>query len=522
MASSICVPAQWFETLQEVLQIYPLPFSLIFFSVLFLLWHSRVQEGTAINLPPSPPRLPIIGHLHCLSALPHRSLQSLSDKYGPLMLLHMGQIRTLVVSSAEMAREIMKTHDITFSDRPISTASKAFLYGGKDMAFAPYGEHWRQMKKLCIQDILNIKRVESFRSVREGEIGNMIRKIKQSCSLGKEVNLSDLLMGITNNIISRIALSKSLEGGKGKSVYAKLIEETMELFGFSSMEDMFPSLGWLDKLNGTDRRMRKTSKKIHQFFDQVIEEHLMSRKDEAGRNDCRDFVDLLLDYEKESTLTVEFGRKNLIGLLMNMFIAGTDTTYTTLEWAMAELVNHPNVMKRLQEEVREVVGKKSEVDENELKQVNYLNYVIKETLRLHPPLALSVPRESSRSATVKGYHIPSKTTVIINAWAIARDPKLWDKPNEFIPERFVNNPIDFRGQDFEYIPFGAGRRGCPGISFGIINVESILGNLLYWFGWEMPQNDSNKNIDMTEVFGLSVKLKTPLRLVPNIAGFLSV
>ncbi|KAL5717945.1 hypothetical protein ACHQM5_010894 [Ranunculus cassubicifolius] len=502
---------QWIKTQQQTVLQYPLSLCLLLFSLFILLRLNRVSgcNGKAIRLPPSPPRLPIVGHLHRLGTLPHRSLKALSDKYGPLMLLYLGQQPTLIVSSAEMAKQIMKIHDIIFADRPITTVARVFLYGGKDLVFAPYGEHWRQMRKLCILDLLSVKRVQSFRFFRVEEIRNMVYKIKESSSLGKEINLSLFIINLTNNLISRIALGKSLETG----VFAKLVKESMNLSGSPSAEDMFPSLRWIDVLTGFDKRMKETSKALLQFFDEVIEEHLIARKQGNGQADCRDFVDVLLDHQNDSTLGI-LTRENIHGVLMNMFVAGTDTIYTTVEWAMAELVNHPKTMKKLQEEVRKVVGAKSDVDEDDIKKMDYLNCVIKETLRLHPPLVLNLQRVSTTSAIIDGYTIPAKIVVMVNVWAIARDPSIWEKPNEFIPERFFNNPVDFRGQDFEFIPFGAGRRGCPGISFGVTSVESILANLLYWLNWELPGGENKKDIDTTEAFGLSVNLKHPLHLFP--------
>ncbi|PIA51526.1 hypothetical protein AQUCO_01100407v1 [Aquilegia coerulea] len=508
----ISVPArlQWFENQQAILVHHPLSLPLLFFSLFFLLCFNRVWPAKATNLPPSPPKLPIIGHLHCLGTLPHRSLQALSEKYGPLMLLQLGQTPALVVSSAAMAKQIMKTHDIIFANRPITTASKLFLYGCKDITFAPYGEYWRQMRKICILDLLSVKRVQSFSFVRKEEIANMVNDIKQSCSLGRKINLSGLIVSATNNIISRVALGRSWG-----TEYAELTTQVMDLFGILSMEDVFPSLGWIDVLTGLHRKMKKTSKTMHQFVDEVIEEHVLGRNDDNRKADQKDFVDILLDYEEDPTPTFEFTRENLKAVIIDMFVAGTDTIYTTLEWAMAELVNHPNEMKILQEEIHRVVGDKSEVDENEISQMDYLSCVIKETLRLHPPLVMVIPRVSSARSDIDGYNIPANTRVIINAWAIARDPKIWDKPNEFIPGRFIKNKVDFRGQDFEFIPFGAGRRGCPGISFGITSIESILASLLYWFDWESPSGNTNEKIDMSEAFGLSVHMKSPLNLVPK-------
>ncbi|KAL5714895.1 hypothetical protein ACHQM5_016797 [Ranunculus cassubicifolius] len=504
MAFPSPVLLEWSEKLLD----HWLSFTLLSFSLLFLLWLNR----KAVNkLPPSPPKLPIIGHLHHIGKHPHRSLRALSNKYGPLMLLQLGQQPTVVVSSAEMAKQILKTHDINFANRPATTGSKLFLYGGKDMAFAPYGGHWRLMRKLSTQDLLSVQKIQSFQFVRKEEMGNMVNKIKKSCSTGGEVNLSDMIMNVINNIISRVALGKSFETESGKSAHAKLIEETMEIFGSSTVEDMFPSLKWIDVLTGLDRRMKNTSKAIQQCLNEVIEEHLTARKHNNNKQgDFRDFVDVWLDCEIDSKAG-EYTRESLIAVVMNMFVAGTDTTYTALEWLMAELIRHPEVMKKLQDEVRRVVGTKGEVDEKDIKQMDYLKCVIKENLRLHGPAPFLLPRVSAVSNTIDGYYVPAKTKVLVNTWAISRDPEMWDRPDEFIPERFMDKTMDYRGLNFEFIPFGAGRRICPGISFGVNSMECIIANLLYLFDWEVPKD----GIDMTEVFGLSLKMKFPLRLVPT-------
>lgn len=199
-----------------------------------------------------------------------------------------------------------------------------------------------------------------------------------------------------------------------------------------------------------------------------------------------------------------------------MFGAGTDTTAVTVEWAMAELVKHPDAMKKAQAEIRRVVGEKAKVGEEDLHQLHYLKLIIKETLRLHPAAPLLVPRETLTDVEVKGYHIAANTRVFVNAWAIARDPNSWKKPEEFLPERFANIPIDFKGRDFQFIPFGAGRRSCPGMSFGINSVELALANLLYWFNWELPKGLTKDDLDMSEDVGITVHMKFPLRMVPKL------
>jgi len=197
-----------------------------------------------------------------------------------------------------------------------------------------------------------------------------------------------------------------------------------------------------------------------------------------------------------------------------MFVGGTETSSTTVLWAMSEMVRNPKVMEEAKVEVRRVFDKKGYVDQTELHQLIYLNSVIKETLRLHPVGPLLVPRESRERCQINGCEIPAKTTVIVNAWAIGRDPKYWVEAESFKPERFLNSPIDFKGTDFEFIPFGAGRRMCPGIAFALPNIELPLAQLLYHFDWKLLNGMKNEELDMTESFGLAVGRKHDLCLIP--------
>jgi cytochrome P450 len=199
-----------------------------------------------------------------------------------------------------------------------------------------------------------------------------------------------------------------------------------------------------------------------------------------------------------------------------MFVGGTESSSEVVLWAMSEMVKNPMVMEEAQVEVRRVFDKKGYVDETELHQLIYLKSVIKETMRLHPSLPLLIPRESRERCQLNEFDIPAKTRVIVNAWAIARDPRYWVDAESFKPERFLNSPIDFKGTDFEYIPFGAGRRMCPGIAFALPNIELPLAQLLYHFDWKLPNGMKNEELDMTESFGLAVGRKHDLRLIPFI------
>lgn len=200
--------------------------------------------------------------------------------------------------------------------------------------------------------------------------------------------------------------------------------------------------------------------------------------------------------------------------MQDVLAAGTDTTFTVLEWTMAELLRYPQVMKKVQNELRLICRNRSDIiAEDDYEKAPYLKAVIKETLRIHPPIPLLVPREARNNVNVMGYDIAAGTMVIINAYAIGREPALWDEPDKFRPERFLDSTIDFRGHDFQLIPFGAGRRSCPGISFAMVTNELVLANLLHKFDWELPNETKGKDLDMTETTGLAIHKKEPLLAV---------
>ena len=188
---------------------------------------------------------------------------------------------------------------------------------------------------------------------------------------------------------------------------------------------------------------------------------------------------------------------------------------------MSEMLKNPRVLKKAQNEVRQVCCGKGDVDEGSIHELKYLASVIKETMRLHPSLPLLLPRESRENCEINGYQVPVKTRVIINAWAMGRDPEHWTEPETFYPERFLNSSTDFKGNDFEYIPFGAGRRMCPGILFALPNIELPLAKLLYHFDWKLPSGTRHEDLDMTEVFGATVRRKDDLILIPTIHSHLS-
>ncbi|KAL1327123.1 hypothetical protein AAHE18_13G278300 [Arachis hypogaea] len=322
------------------------------------------------------------------------------------MLLHFGNVPVLVVSSANTAEEVMKTHDLVFSNRPRRKMSDILLYDSKDIANSAYGEYWRQMRSLAVLHLLSNKRVQSYSRVREEEAARMVETIKEFASSSVPLNLSEIFSGVTNDIVCRIALGRRYRGGgEGCNKFQELLLEFGELLGTISIGDYIPWLSWLNKVDGSYKRASRVAKRLDEFLDQVIAEHVSSwkRKEQEGLTDnVDDFVDVLLSVKTSSAVGFEFDTITMKAILLDMFAAGTDTTYTVLEWAMAELLKRPAVMHKLQDEVRTVVGNRSNITEQDLVHMNYVKAVIKETLRLHPPIPILVPRESTKGVKLNG------------------------------------------------------------------------------------------------------------------------
>lgn len=431
------------------------------------------------------------------------------------MLLKLGQIPTLVVSSADMAQEIMKTHDHIFASRPSLITSDILLYGGRDVAFAPYGAHWRQMRKLCVNHLLSNKMVQSFLLVREQVVESMITNISKISLSSGVVNMSEILSFYSTNVLINAISGECFREGRSRVVH-ELIEENIIILGQFNISDLFPSLGWLDGIFGMGARAKRVAKRWDNVLDEIIEEHTNrsnEMEDTDGQEEKTNFVNVLLALQKDSNMDFNINRDITKALLMDMIAAGIETSYVVLDWGMAELVRNTEAMKKLQEEVRAITKFESLVREEDLCKMSYLKAVIKEVLRLHTPVPLLLPRESMDHCKVKGYEVPKQTRVLVNAWSIGRDPKVWDAPEEFRPERFLDSHIDFRGHDFEFIPFGAGRRICPALQFAVSTLELALANLAHRFDWKLPDGMRSEDLDMSELPGLAAHRRQNLRLV---------
>ncbi|XP_065875819.1 cytochrome P450 71B34-like [Euphorbia lathyris] len=466
------------------------------------------------KLPPGPSRLPILGNLHQLSQLVHQSYWQLSKKYGPVMLLRLSQIPVIVVSSAEAARDVLKVHDLACCSRPCLTGAARLSYNFFDVALTPYGDHWRHMKKLMVLELFSLKRVQSFRFIREEEVELLINSISSTAET--PVDLTDKLFALTAKITYRMSLGIDYrETNLDRDRFHHVVDEAMAVAGSFSKAELFPFAGCIiDWITGHHARTERVFHELDSFLEYAIDDHLKP----GWQKEHDDIIDVLLRVKEEQAQlgTADFTNNHFKGVLMNLFLAGTDTAAITLNWAVAELVRNPRVLEKAQDEVRNHVGNKGKVSESDLDKLEYMKMVIKETYRMHPAAPLLLPRETISHCKINGYDIDPKTMIQVNAWAIGRDPKYWKEPEKFYPERFADSSIDYKGQNFELLPFGAGRRICPAINMAKITIEYVLANILYLFDWKLPEGMRKEDINMEEKPGVSLTTtkKTPLILVP--------
>ncbi|XVE88619.1 hypothetical protein DITRI_Ditri19aG0084100 [Diplodiscus trichospermus] len=482
---------------------------------LILLSLRLLHRRRKLNLPPGPKPWPIIGNLNLISSLPHQSIHALSQKYGPIMQLKFGSSPVVVGSSAEMAKEILKTHDITFAGRPKITAGKYTTYNYSDITWSPYGPYWRQARKMCMTELFSAKRLESYEYIRREEMKLLLKGLYESS--GTQILLKDHLSNLSLNVISRMVFGKKYAEETGESEivtpkeFKEMLDELFLLNGVLNIGDSIPWLNFLD-LQGYIKRMKALSKKLDKFLEHVLDEHNAKRK---GVKDyvAKDLVDVLLQVAEDPDLDVKLERKGVKAFSQDLIAGGTESSAVTVEWAMSELLKKPEIFAKATEELDRVIGRDRWVEEEDIVNLPYINSIAKETMRLHPVAPMLVPRLSREDCQLAGYDVPKGTRVLVNTWTIGRDPTLWDNPYEFCPERFIGKNIDVKGHDFELLPFGAGRRMCPGYPLGIKLIQASLANLLHGFTWKLPGNMPNQDLNMEEIFGLSTPKKYPLEAV---------
>ncbi|MED6130391.1 hypothetical protein PIB30_000901 [Stylosanthes scabra] len=467
---------------------------------------------------PSPPSLPIIGHLHLVGSVIPKSFESLAKLYGPLIQLRLGASTCILVSNAQVAREVMKTHELNFCYRPNFGSSEYFLYKGSYFITAPYGPYWRFMKKLCVTQLLSSSQLGRFMHIREQEIKKLLKSLMVCSEEGRECDLGFELTTLTNNILCRMAMSTTcFENDDAEEIHG-FVKEFLEVGAKLSIGEVFGPLGKLD-LFGYGKKLGKIVGKFDCILERIMEEHEHGDGCDDEEETTMDMMDILLRVYRDPNAQVRLTRNDIKAFFLDIFLAGTDTSSVALQWSMAEILNHPTILKKLKAEIDGVVGSTRLVNESDVPNLPYLQAVVKEVLRLHPtaPFAL---RQSAEDCIINGFHVKAQTRTLVNVYAIMRDPQSWHNPQDFIPERFLDadqandDTIKTSVNDFRYIPFGFGRRGCPGSSLALTVIQATIAALIQCFEWKIKGGDK---VNMEEGSSFSAGLAKPLLCYPIIS-----
>ncbi|MBA0638079.1 hypothetical protein Godav_024604 [Gossypium davidsonii] len=469
---------------------------------------------------------PLIGHLHVLagSKLPYLALGELADKYGPIFSIRIGLHPAVVVTSSELAKEIFTKYDVVVSSRPKLTVGKLLGHNYANFGFCPYGAYWREMRKITASELMSNRRLELLKHIRASEVESSVKELYELWAKKKVestpvlVEMKQWVGNLNLNVILRMIAGKRFFGAvvasdeKEARRCRKAMREFFHFSGLFVVRDAIPFLGWLD-LGGHEKAMKKTAKGLDSIMEEWLEEHRM-KKESVGEEDKgdQDFIDVLLSVLQGLDLSGYDVDTVTKATALTLLVGGTDTVTVTITWTLALLLNNRHALEKAQEELDTQIGKGRLVNESDINKLVYLQAIVKESLRLYPAGPLAGAREFDEDCTVGGYFVPKGTRLIVNIWKLQRDPGVWSDPLEFKPERFLTShqDIDVKGQHFELIPFGAGRRLCPGISFGLQMTQLVLATFLHGFHISTP---SNEPVDMNGSPGLTNIKATPLEIL---------
>ncbi|XP_027353749.1 cytochrome P450 CYP82D47-like [Abrus precatorius] len=464
---------------------------------------------------------PLIGHLYLFGGStkpPYETLGALADKYGAIFSIHIGLHPAVVVNTWELAKECFTTLDLFVSSRPKYTATKILGYDYANFGFSPYGDFWREMHKITVSELLSSRRFELLHDIRDSEVQGSLKELYRA-SAEKIGGSGDLLVemnqwfGVSNlNVILRMIAGKRYTSGNEQQVrrLQGVLREFLRLTGLFVVGDAIPALGWLD-FGGQVKEMKNTAIEMDSIVGEWLEEH--RRKRESGETKTeQDFIDVLLSVIHHVHLAGYDAETVIKATCSALIVGAADTTISAMIWGLSLLLNNRHALKKVQDELDEHVGKERLVNDSDVNKLVYLQAVVKETLRLYPPAPLSGPREFTEDCTLGGYHIQANTRLILNLWKLHRDPRVWSEPLEFRPERFLDTHkgVDVKGRHFELLPFGSGRRSCPGLSFGLQMTHLALATFLQAFEVTTP---SNAQVDMSATFGLTIMKATPLEVL---------
>ncbi|WCJ35515.1 Cytochrome P450 81Q32 [Euphorbia peplus] len=476
----------------------------LFFLFLYVLTKNLIRFKIK-KLPPSPGiSLPIIGHLYLFKKPLHRTFARLSIKYGPILYLNLGSRPVILISSPEAAEECFTKNDILFANRPKLLAGKHLGYDYTTLVWASYGDHWRNLRRIASLELLSSHRLQLFSNIRLEEVRSMVHALFRHADTREfeffGVEMKTMFFELTLNVIMRMIAGKRYYGEKTDGVdeesrFKEIIRETFELSG-ATFADFVPGLKGFG-MNKIEKRLAELQRKRDRFMQELIDEHKKGELEKSSKS----MINVLIELQKQEP---EYYSDEIIrGLMLVMLSAGSDTSAGTMEWAFSLLLNNPETLLKSKQEIDKNIGPNKLIEESDLPNLPYLQGIINETLRMHPPAPLIPPHESSQECTVGGYTVPRGTMLMVNVFAIQNDPKLWEEPTKFRPERHLEAQRD----GYVMLPFGTGRRGCPGEGLALRIVGLALGSFIQCFEWKRVGDEM---VNMEEGSGLTSPRAHPL------------
>ncbi|XP_071731466.1 cytochrome P450 CYP82D47-like [Rutidosis leptorrhynchoides] len=502
----------------------------VFFVVYFLFFFNKTRKNN--HAPETSGAWPVVGHFNLFGGPdpPHIVLGSMVAKYGPVFTIKLGLRSVLMVNGWEAAKEIFTTHDAIVSSRPMYTAAKLLGYNYVMFGVSPYGPYWREMRKITTLELLSNRRLEQLKHVHVSELENSIENLYEKLrekrdSEGKVlVDIVKWFGELNMNVMLRLVSGKRYKIGEEDEMnrFREVVREYFDYLGRFVVADAIPFLGWLD-LGGHEKTMKRIAEKMDRIFGEWLREH-RTKKGSGEIVGEKNFMDVMISAVEAGGFAGYDADAVIKSACLDILASSADTITVMLTWALSLLLNNRHALQIAKDEIDNTIGKNKQVDDSDINKLVYLQAVVKETLRLYPAAPFGAPRVFSKDCTVSGYHVPKGTWLIVNLSSIQRDPCIWSDPLDFRPERFLSEPhthVDVKGRNFELIPFGAGRRHCPGIALSLQTLHIVLATLLQHFDIYMPNDEK---VDMTESAGLINAKASPLQvqLVPREGSIRSI
>lgn len=480
--------------------------------LIFILRKSNKTQNST-KLPPGPKPLPIIGNILELGKNPHKALTKLSKIYGPIMTLKLGTLTTIVISSPQAAKLVLHDNSQIFSNRTVPHALGAVDHDKFSVAWVPTLNLWKKLRKSCAKKVFSTKMLDSTKNLRQQKLQELLDYVNEKSNKGEvfdigEAVFTNVLNSVSNTLFS-MDLAHSTVPDEKSQEFKTIIWGIMEEAGKPNISDFFPILRPLDP-QGLYARMTNHMKKLCDIFDGIIEERIRSRSSKVVEV-CNDVLDSLLNINIGEANS-ELSRNEMVHLFLDLFVAGIDTTSSIIEWIIAELLRNPDKLTKVRKELCQTIGKGETIEESHILKLPFLQAVVKETFRLHPPIPLLLPHKCDELVNILGFNVPKNAQVLVNVWAMGRDPTIWKNPDMFAPERFLECDIKYMGSNFELIPFGAGKRICPGLPLAHRTMHLMVASLLHNFEWNLAGGLIPEQLNMDEQFGLTLKRVQPLRV----------